>query len=72
MQNISKTIKAPPLGGGWVGLLLLWAIIISFYALYLPPPGEIDSSVLILVAQILIFIASVFGIQLPETFRMKK
>ena len=43
-------------------LMLLFAIIISFVALLLPPQGVIDPSVLWVVAQALLFAASVLGI----------
>lgn len=39
---------------------LLMAIIISFVALFLPPVGVIDSSVLWLIAQALLFTASLW------------
>lgn len=34
----------------------------AFIALFLPPPGEIHSSVLYVFAQILIYAGSIFGI----------
>lgn len=42
------------------GVCLLMAIIISFVALFLPPQGIIDSSVLWLIAQALIFVSSLW------------
>lgn len=52
-----------PLGERSGGLLmLLFAIAISLTALFLPPPGVIDPSVLWIVAQALLFTASVLGI----------
>ena len=38
------------------------AIIIGFIALFIPPQGEIDSSVLCFVAQLLLFTSSILGI----------
>lgn len=49
-------------------IALLWAIALSVVSLILPPKGVIDSSVLILVAQIVIFIATLIGIALPASF----
>lgn len=54
------------------GVCLLMAIIISFIALFLPPQGIIDSSVLWLIAQALIFVSSLWhlsdylGVQLKR------
>ena len=45
------------------------AIIFAMIALWMPPQGEIDSSVLILVAQLLVLCATFLGIrdlQLPR------
>jgi predicted membrane channel-forming protein YqfA (hemolysin III family) len=42
------------------GICLLMAIVISFIALFLPPSGAIDSSVLWLIAQALIFVSSLW------------
>lgn len=47
---------------------LAWAIGLSVVSLILPPAGVIDSSVLILIAQIIIFIATLVGIALPSYF----
>lgn len=57
MDTIKKTIA---LGA------LIWAIALSTIALLLPPKGIIDSSVLILVAQILVLVASILGFSLPN------
>lgn len=43
----------------------LWAVVISGVALMLPPRGVIDSSVLILVAQLLILVSTIVGVNLP-------
>lgn len=43
-------------------LLLLGGIVMAFMALFLPPPGEIHSSVIYIFAQVLIYAGSIFGI----------
>jgi len=43
-------------------LMLLFSFSISFVALLMPPPGVIDPSVLWVVAQALLFSASVLGL----------
>ena len=40
----------------------LCAIVIGFWAMFLPPPGVIDSSVLWFVAQLLVFTSTILGI----------
>ncbi len=42
--------------------MLFFAMLISFAALLIPPPGVIDPSVLWVVAQALLFAASVLGL----------
>lgn len=49
-------------------LALAWAIGLSVAALSIPPAGVIDSSVLILLAQIIIFITTLVGVTLPNIF----
>ena len=39
------------------------AVLLTFAALILPPPGEIDSSVLLVVAQFLILTATLLGVE---------
>lgn len=39
------------------------AIIIGFIALFLPPQGIIDTSVLWFIAQLLVFTSNIFGFQ---------
>lgn len=47
----------------WTAIVLLVAgVAMAFTALMLPPPGEIDDSVLYIFAQILIYCGSIFGI----------
>ena len=45
----------------WISLA--WAFAMSVAGLVLPPLGVIDSSVLILIAQILVFVASILGLR---------
>jgi len=40
----------------------VWALVLSVVALFLPPQGEIDQSVLILVAQLLVLSATMLGV----------
>ena len=44
-------------------VLLFFGIAMAFISMFLPPPGEIDSSVLYIFAQILIYAGSIFGIE---------
>ena len=47
----------------WTAVVLLVSgIAMAFVALLLPPPGEIDDSVIYVLAQILIYCGSIFGI----------
>jgi hypothetical protein len=43
-------------------VLLAAGVVMAFIALFLPPPGEIDDSVLFIFAQILLYAGSIFGI----------
>lgn len=45
-----------------------WAVVVSAVALWLPPAGVIDSSVLVLIAQILILVGTFCGIDVPIVF----
>ena len=45
----------------WISLA--WAFAMSVAGLVLPPLGVIDGSVLILIAQILVFVASLMGLR---------
>lgn len=49
-------------------IALAWAIGLSVASLTIPPAGVIDSSVLVLVAQIIIFITTLVGVVLPDIF----
>ena len=46
----------------WISLA--WALAMSVAGLVLPPLGVIDGSVLILIAQILVFVASSLGLRI--------
>lgn len=46
----------------WISLT--WAFAMSVAGLILPPLGVIDSSILILIAQILVFVASILGLRI--------
>ena len=46
----------------WISLT--WAFAMSVAGLILPPMGVIDSSILILIAQILVFVASIMGLRI--------
>ncbi len=52
-------------------LAVVAAIALAFTALLLPPPGIIDESALILIAQILVFAASIFGIDAAIISKLK-
>lgn len=43
-----------------------WSVVLSFLALILPPLGVIDTSVLILIAQILLLVASCVRVKMPS------
>ena len=40
------------------------ALVFAFLSLYLPPQGEIDSSVNVFIAQLLLFAATMLGVDL--------
>lgn len=44
-------------------LCLIGAMVMSFLAMYIAPAGEIHSSILVLIAQVLVFIASLWSLQ---------
>lgn len=50
------------------------AIVIAFVALYCPPVGVIDTSVLWFTAQLMVFVASIIGVKLvlPDVFKSRK
>lgn len=60
--------KASPKGGGLEGatasFLLAFGCILATISLFMPPEGEIDGSVLMLFAQILVYSGSMFGVKI--------
>ena len=52
--------------------LLTAGIVMAYISMLLPPPGEIDDSVLYIFAQILIYAGSIFGIEHYINEKMKK
>ena len=56
----------------WVAMISFFAaIIIGVIALFLPPSGVIDDSVLWFTAQLLVFTANIFGFNL-DVFKSNK
>lgn len=55
-------------------MCMVAAIVIAFVALYCPPVGVIDTSVLWFTAQLMVFVASIIGIKLviPDVFKSHK
>ena len=51
-------------------MLLASGILLAYISLFLPPPGEIDDSVLYIFAQILIYAGSIFGIEQYISLRL--
>lgn len=49
----------------------VFALVIGMIALFLPPTGVIDSSVLWFIAQLLVFTANIFGFNL-DVFKSDK
>jgi len=45
-------------------LLLLFGAVVATISLFMPPEGEIDGSVLMLFAQILVYAGSIFGVKI--------
>ena len=52
--------------------LLFFGIVLAYISLFLPPPGEIDDSVIYIFAQILIYAGSIFGIEHYINEKLKK
>lgn len=48
---------------------MAWAVVLSAVALMLPPQGVIDSSVLILIAQVLVLVATILGFHLKPIIK---
>lgn len=51
---------------------MVWAVVLSAVALMLPPAGTIDASVLILIAQILVLVATILGFNLTNIINHDK
>lgn len=45
-------------------LLLIFGAVVALISLFMPPEGEIDGSVLMLFAQILVYSGSIFGVKI--------
>lgn len=57
----------------WTAIALLaTGVAMAFVALFLPPSGEIDESVLYIFAQILIYAGTVFGLDHYISLKVKK
>lgn len=50
-----------------VWICICWAFLMSIAGLILPPLGVIDNSLLILIAQLLVFIASLLGLSIKNS-----
>jgi len=51
---------------------ILAAIVLTFISLFLPPPGEIDGSVLVLVGEVLCFVGALVGINAVASNNIQK
>ena len=73
-RGLSTRRPSPPKGGRGVFLkggrgvqqlsallLIIFGILLAFVALFMPPKGEIDESVIYIFAQVLIYAGSVYG-----------
>ena len=64
MKNTKQDIRTSPFRGRSLLATLSWVAAIAFatISLLLPPRGHIDSSVLVLVAQLLVLVATFLGV----------
>lgn len=53
-------------------LCIIAAIVMTFVSLFLPPPGEIHTSVLILVGEVLCFVGALIGINAVASNNIQK
>lgn len=53
-------------------MLLCAGMLLAYISLFLPPPGEIDDSVIYIFAQVLIYSGSIFGIEHYINEKLKK
>lgn len=51
---------------------ILAAIVLTFISLFLPPPGEIHTSVLVLVGEVLCFVGALVGINAAASNNIRK
>lgn len=51
---------------------VLAAIVMTFISLFLPPPGEIHTSVLVLVGEVLCFVGALVGINAAASNNIRK
>ena len=51
---------------------VLAAIVLTFISLFLPPPGEIHTSVLVLVGEVLCFVGALVGINVVASNNIQK
>ena len=52
------------LEGATASLLLAFGCVLATISLFMPPEGEIDGSVLMLFAQVLVYAGSIFGVKI--------
>ena len=71
INNFAKIIEMKTKNFSAV-MLLASGILLAYISLFLPPPGEIDDSVLYIFAQILIYAGSIFGIEIYINEKLKK
>ncbi|MCQ2239957.1 MAG: hypothetical protein MJZ73_12105 [Bacteroidaceae bacterium] len=67
MTNTLRTMKEKS-----AACLLGAGVLLAYISIFLPPPGEIDDSVIYIFAQILIYAGSIFGIEHYINERLKK
>lgn len=53
-------------------ICIIGAMVMSFLAMYIAPQGVIDSSILWICGQVLIFVGSIFGINSIHNVQLKK
>lgn len=50
---------------------IIGAMVMSFLAMYIEPQGELSNSVLVLIAQVLVFCGSLLGINTMHNIKLK-
>ena len=53
-------------------IMIVFGMVLAFIALFMPPQGEIDESVIYVFAQVLIYAGSVFGFDVFITQRIRE